>query len=59
VAVESKGSPRRRAGHADSICLWCKKPIQDSADWQLHVSLLGAPGAFHSACFEDYQQSAS
>ena len=42
----------------DAVCLWCEKPFDDDTDRTLHVSKLGAPGVFHRACFEEYEQSA-
>jgi len=40
---------------ADARCSWCKKVIKPDADTEWHISLLGAPGLFHTACFVEYQ----
>jgi hypothetical protein len=50
--MESKGSAQ------GTKCVWCKLPMT-AAEKELHVSLLGAPGEFHRACFEEYAASTS
>jgi hypothetical protein len=45
----------RRATPTDATCAWCKKVIEPGTDKEWHVSLLGAPGVFHTACFVEYQ----
>ncbi|MDQ1372819.1 MAG: hypothetical protein QOJ09_157 [Actinomycetota bacterium] len=54
-----KDSARLRAQLPDAICVWCKKRFDRPGDRKVHVSLLGAPGQFHPACFEEYQESAT
>jgi hypothetical protein len=51
--------PKRSAHEAESEaargpCLWCQQPFEKGHDRRIHVSRLGAPGAFHAACFEEY-----
>jgi len=54
--MEQKRSPAVRGASAGELCLFCKKPFPDRSEKELHVSLLGAPAAFHRACFEQYQR---
>lgn len=53
--MKRKGDGRAPAPRADAVCVWCKQAFADDADRKLHVSKLGAPGAFHAACFEEYE----
>ena len=45
-----------RAEARYEICIWCKQRFEDPAEREVHVSLLGAPGAFHRACFAEYRE---
>ena len=56
---KAKGDGGAPAEHADAVCVWCKLPFVEGADRKLHVSKLGAPGAFHAACFEEYEARAT
>ena len=38
----------------DRRCTWCGEAFASRAEQELHVSLLGAPGEFHPACYEEY-----
>jgi len=55
MAGERNGRPRTEP--SNGTCVWCKKPFDNTADRKIHVSLLGAPGAFHVACFDEYTES--
>ncbi|MEY2476348.1 MAG: hypothetical protein QOG87_1663 [Actinomycetota bacterium] len=53
----SQGSRGEAPTAPSRLCTWCKKPFESRAEQELHVSLLGAPGEFHRACYEDYRKS--
>lgn len=48
---DREADPRGKA----RSCTWCNEPFRDRAEMELHVSLLGAPGEFHRACYEEYR----
>jgi hypothetical protein len=48
---------RQRTESTNDTCVWCKKPFNNAAERKIHVSLLGAPGTFHVACFDEYTES--
>ena len=55
--MQGNGKAQAPSRRPDAVCLWCNEPFDDG-DRTLHVSKLGAPGVFHRACFEEYEQSA-
>jgi hypothetical protein len=55
--MEGNAEDRLRAELPEGTCVWCKEQIEDASEKELHVSLLGAPGEFHRACFEEYKLS--
>jgi hypothetical protein len=50
------GTARGRAEARYETCLWCKQRFVDIAEREVHISLLGSPGAFHRACFGEYTE---
>jgi hypothetical protein len=53
----AKNDPKAPPPPPVPTCVWCKKPIEVGDDRELHVSLLGAPGQFHKACFAEHEAS--
>ena len=56
-AMKSSSTDREVSPGAPRTCTWCKEPFRSRAEQELHVSLLGAPGEFHRACYEEYLQT--
>jgi hypothetical protein len=53
--MASSSKDREQSSGTGRSCTWCKKPFRNKAEQELHVSLLGAPGQFHRACYEEYR----
>jgi hypothetical protein len=57
--MQRKSNGKAPAERTDAKCVWCKLPFGQDTDRKLHVSKLGAPGEFHRACFEEYEERAT
>ena len=53
----TKGRASVSSQRPDATCTWCRERFKEGVDRELHISKLGAPGEFHHACFEEYEQA--